>query len=430
MDNKYMIIISFDAVSSDDLKILKTLPNFKELINNGSLIENVQSIYPTLTYPAHATIVTGKYPKNHGIIDNTKFKLNDFNPNWYWFRKDIKGDTLYDEAKKKGLTTCSLLWPVTGKSSITYNFPEIFPTKSYHNQIIMSAYSGSLKYELELNNLFGHIRKGLTQPALDDFVLESTKHTIEKYTPNLMLIHFTDVDTNRHNYGYDSKEAYNSLLRHDYRLGVIIKALKNKNIYENSTIVALGDHSAFNVTKGIRLNKLFLDNNLIELNDKGKIKDYKAISKSLDGSCYIYFKDKSYINKVKDLLDEYKNENIIELILDNKKIKVAGADTNADLMADGALGYYFLDDFNGDIIETIDSRSVGKVKHMYKATHGYYPTRDNYGTFFIGYGLGFKKGITIPKGKLINHAPTLAKILNINLEDTDGVCVDEILDLP
>ena len=87
---KYMIVISFDAVSSKDLEILKTLPNFKELIKNGSLIENVESVYPSLTYPAHTTIVTGKYPKNHGIIDNTIFKLNDFNPNWYWYRKYIK----------------------------------------------------------------------------------------------------------------------------------------------------------------------------------------------------------------------------------------------------------------------------------------------------------------------------------------------------
>ena len=429
MEQKYMIIISFDAVSSDDLEILKTLPNFKTLIEKGSLIENVQSIYPTLTYPAHATIVTGKYPKNHGIIDNTKFKLNDLNPNWYWYRKDLKGDTLYDKAKEKGYTTCSILWPVTGRSSITYNLPEIFPTKSYHNQILMSAYSGSLKYQLELNKMFGNIRKGTTQPALDDFVLECVKHTIYKYTPNLMLIHFTDVDTNRHNYGYGSKEANDALLRHDNRLGEIIKALKNKNIYNNSTIVALGDHSALDVSKSIRLNKLFLDNNLIKVNDKGKIIDYKVISKSLDGSCYIYFKDKSCIDNVKNLLDEYKKQNIIDFILDNKRIKIAGGDTNADLMVEGALGYYFIDDLNGDIIENIETKSIGKVKHMYKATHGYYPAKDNYGTFFVGCGLGFKEGITIPNGKIINHAPTLAKILNISLENIDGEAVDEILEL-
>ena len=118
MESKYMVVISFDAVSSEDVEVLKNLPNFKKLIENGSWIKRVDSIYPTLTYPAHTTIVTGKYPSNHGIIDNTVFKVGDFLPNWYWYRNKIKGDTLYDLARDKGLTTCSLLWPVTGKAKI------------------------------------------------------------------------------------------------------------------------------------------------------------------------------------------------------------------------------------------------------------------------------------------------------------------------
>ena len=118
LKTKHLIIISFDAVSSEDVSKLKKLSNFKYLIDNGSLITNVESVYPTLTYPAHATIMTGLYPKNHGIVNNTLNKFSDLNPNWYWYRKYIKGKTLYDLAIEKGLTTASLLWPVSGRSKI------------------------------------------------------------------------------------------------------------------------------------------------------------------------------------------------------------------------------------------------------------------------------------------------------------------------
>ena len=64
MKNKYMIVISFDAVSCEDLEVLRKLPNFSKIIKEGALIKNVDSIYPSLTYPAHATIVTGRYPKS------------------------------------------------------------------------------------------------------------------------------------------------------------------------------------------------------------------------------------------------------------------------------------------------------------------------------------------------------------------------------
>lgn len=95
MKKKHVIVISFDAVSKEDLDFLSKLPNFSKLIKEGALIKNVESIYPSLTYPAHATIVTGKYPKNHGIINNTVLDFNSYNPDWYWYRKYIYGDTIF-----------------------------------------------------------------------------------------------------------------------------------------------------------------------------------------------------------------------------------------------------------------------------------------------------------------------------------------------
>ncbi|MDZ5016824.1 alkaline phosphatase family protein, partial [Clostridium perfringens] len=158
--------------------------------------------------------------------NNTLNKPFDANPDWYWYSKYIKSKTLFELAKENGLTTASLLWPVTGRSSIDYNLPEIFCTKSWHNQLVMSILSGSLKYQLDLNKRFGHIRNGISQPPLDNFVQESAKYTILKYKPNLMLIHFTDVDAHRHYYGYNSVEANEALKRHDIRLGEIIDTLK------------------------------------------------------------------------------------------------------------------------------------------------------------------------------------------------------------
>ncbi|WP_294136070.1 alkaline phosphatase family protein, partial [uncultured Clostridium sp.] len=209
----------------------------------GALIKNVESIYPSLTYPAHATIVTGKYPKNHGIINNTVRDFNSDNPEWYWYRKSIKGDTIYDIAEKNGLKTCSILWPISGRSKITYNMPEICCTRSYENQIIKSALAGSLVYQIKMNKRFGYLRQGIKQPYLDNFAMEVAKKTIREEKPNLLLLHLVDVDSQKHIYGSKSKEVRKALERHDKRLGEIIEVLKFSGIYNESTIIALGDHS-------------------------------------------------------------------------------------------------------------------------------------------------------------------------------------------
>lgn len=431
MKNKYVIVISFDAVSEEDLEFLSKQPNFSKLIKNGALIKNVESVYPSLTYPAHATIVTGKYPKNHGVINNTVLDFKNDNPDWYWYRKYIKGDTIFDLAEKSGMKTCSILWPVTARSKITYNMPEIFCTKRYDNQILKSALAGSKIYQVNMNKRFGYLRQVMEEPYLDNFATEVAKKTIRELKPNLILLHLIDSDSQKHKYGIENKEVIESLKRHDERLGEIIESLKLAGIYEDSTIIALGDHSQINVNNVIKLNSIFMKNDLINVNGN-KIKSYKAIAKSCDGSSYIYLKNKNDVEtrkKVRDILNELKNKysNVIEEVYNNEEIKNLGADINASFMIEAKRGYYFIDDFLGEAIEVIDESS--KIKHKLRASHGYLPSRDNYKTFFIAYGKTIKKGVVLEKGKLINHGPTIAKILDIDLRDCDGVVEERILNL-
>ncbi|MEF2821374.1 MULTISPECIES: ectonucleotide pyrophosphatase/phosphodiesterase [Clostridium] len=431
MKNKYVIVISFDAVSEEDLEFLSKQPNFSKLIKNGALIKNVESVYPSLTYPAHATIVTGKYPKNHGVINNTVLDFKNDNPDWYWYRKYIKGDTIFDLAEKSGMKTCSILWPVTARSKITYNMPEIFCTKRYDNQILKSALAGSKIYQVNMNKKFGYLRQGMEEPYLDNFATEVAKKTIRELKPNLILLHLIDSDSQKHKYGIENKEVIESLKRHDERLGEIIESLKLAGIYEDSTIIALGDHSQINVNNVIKLNSILMKNDLINVNGN-KIKSYKAIAKSCDGSSYIYLKNKNDVEtrkKVRDILNELKNKysNVIEEVYNNEEIKNLGADINASFMIEAKRGYYFIDDFLGEAIEVIDESS--KIKHKLRASHGYLPSRDNYKTFFIAYGKTIKKGVVLEKGKLINHGPTIAKILDIDLRDCDGIVEERILNL-
>lgn len=431
MKNKYVIVISFDAVSEEDLEFLSKQPNFSKLIKNGALIKNVESVYPSLTYPAHATIVTGKYPKNHGVINNTVLDFKNDNPDWYWYRKYIKGDTIFDLAEKSGMKTCSILWPVTARSKITYNMPEIFCTKRYDNQILKSALAGSKIYQVNMNKRFGYLRQGMEEPYLDNFATEVAKKTIRELKPNLILLHLIDSDSQKHKYGIENKEVIESLKRHDERLGEIIESLKLAGIYEDSTIIALGDHSQINVNNVIKLNSILMKNDLINVNGN-KIKSYKAIAKSCDGSSYIYLKNKNDVEtrkKVRDILNELKNKysNVIEEVYNNEEIKNLGADINASFMIEAKRGYYFIDDFLGEAIEVIDESS--KIKHKLRASHGYLPSRDNYKTFFIAYGKTIKKGVVLEKGKLINHGPTIAKILEIDLRDCDGIVEERILNL-
>ena len=428
----HLIVISFDCLSALDFPLLKTLPHFRTILEDGAYVEKVETIYPSVTYPCHTTIVTGNYPNRHGIINNTLLQPGRTSPDWNWFRSSINGTTLYDEAKQANLTTAALLWPVTGKANIDYNLPEIFPNRPWQNQVLVSLRNGSPRYQWDLNQRFGHIRNGLNQPELDDFVLESTLHTIKTKKPNLMLVHFTDLDTQRHDYGFSSNEAFAAIERHNDRLGKIIASLKESGIYENSTIVVLGDHSALNENKALNLNVLFHNHKLITTNAKGKINNWKSYCKSCDGSAYIYVNDKNDLdtcNIVKKLLERLLTDpsSGIERILTAEEAALKGADGSCTFMIEAQKGYYFLEDYQGDYLKNITREDVLADKKYTLACHGYSPEKPDYSTIFMAAGKGIRSKTMVPQARLIDEGPTLARLLGVDLGDTDGKIIDELL---
>ncbi|WP_163191869.1 ectonucleotide pyrophosphatase/phosphodiesterase [Clostridium thermarum] len=429
---QHLIVVSFDALSTLDFETINSLPNFSQFLINSSYCKRVKSIYPSLTYPAHATIVTGKYPKNHGVINNTLLQPERDKPDWYWYRKYISGPTLYDKAIDRGLKVAALLWPVTGRSRIQYNMPEIFANRPWTNQIIVSMLSGSPLYQFILNQKFGHLRRGIQEPYLDNFVHESALYTIKHYSPNLMLIHYTDLDWQRHKHGFYSKEAKKALIRHDTRLGEIINILKEEGIYSNSAIILLGDHSSLDEDTIIKPNIVLKDKGYITLKENGTISDWTAICKNCDGSAYIYVKTALGIeeqNKLYGLLTglSTSQDSGIEAVYTKQEAIEMGADPNCAFILEAKKGYYFSDDIHGELITKINPEDIGKKAHTTAATHGYSPYKEDYTTMFFASGKGIKTGTEIPSMNLVDEGPTLARLLGFDLEDADGRVLSEIL---
>ena len=109
MNNK-LIVISLDALIYEDLDYLIKKPTFRMLVENGARVNRMHSIYPSLTYPCHTTMVTGCYPKKHGIVNNTQAALEK-DPLWFFEHANVKCGDILDSCKKACLKTASVGWP-------------------------------------------------------------------------------------------------------------------------------------------------------------------------------------------------------------------------------------------------------------------------------------------------------------------------------
>ena len=129
-----VLLISIDGLQPADVieaeKRGIEIPNLKRFITEGTYAQGVRGVLPSVTYPSHATLLTGVRPSRHGIIGNNSFDPMQINQGgWYWYASDFKVPTLWDVAAKVNLTTANVHWPVSvGASAVKWNIPQIWRT--------------------------------------------------------------------------------------------------------------------------------------------------------------------------------------------------------------------------------------------------------------------------------------------------------------
>lgn len=420
---KHLIVISYDAFSVDQWEQARRLPNLSKLIENGAYTTNLTSVYPTLTYVVHATMVTGVYPEKHGVFHNNPFQpfVREKDQSWFWYRNDLKVPTVYDKLKNHHMTSAGILWPVTGKASIDYNIPEIRAIGK-ENQALKILKNGSPFFSIRMEKKYGGIRKGIEQPYLDDFTTKCTLDTIRRKKPNLMLIHLIDLDDTKHESGTQGEEVLQTLIRMDRRLGDIMKAVTEAGINDDTIFMVIGDHGQLDVRYKMKLNLLLKENGLI-YEENGEL-IWRAYVQSAGGAAYLHIKDGDLDaeRRVLSILDAaMKSESCgIECLYNSTEMKMRHAYPCASYMLEAKEGYCFDDGLEGSVIT--DLTELGKKY----ATHGYSPKKPNYSCNLVISGAAVKKQYQISEVRMVDIAPTMAKILGVEFGPCDGKALSEI----
>ena len=182
--NKKTLVISIDALISDDIPLLETLPNLGPIVKGAAQVRDIECIYPTLTYPCHVSIMTGCYPDKHGIVHNERLQVNVPKPQWNWWYKDIRVKTMLDYAKAAGLSTATVTWPVMAGSAADYNIAEIWAPTIHDDptDICTQANSPAVAEIFERNK--GRLKWMLT-PEFDNYAEHCGAEIIETFQPDV-----------------------------------------------------------------------------------------------------------------------------------------------------------------------------------------------------------------------------------------------------
>ena len=215
---EHLFIISIDGGNPDEM-LASEMPVLKKLVKQGARTWDAQTITPSITLPAHASMLTGVGMATHKVTWN----------NWAPSNGIITVPTIFTAAKQAGLSTAMFVGKEKFRHLLQPGTVDEFNLNQDASVVVTKSDSGGAEMKKE-GNVFA---KAVAKDAAEYIV---------KNKPVLTFIHFTDADTIGHVSGWGSPEQRKAFADMDAALGVVMKAIRQAGIARKSVILISADH--------------------------------------------------------------------------------------------------------------------------------------------------------------------------------------------
>ena len=430
MSKRHVVVVSVDALVYEDLETLSKLYALAPRWDKMARVDRVRSIYPTITYPCHSTMMTGVYPDRHHIVNNEAPILGVEHCLWQHFRSSVKAPSIFDAAKKAGLTTAAVFWPVTGKDpAIDYLVDEYWPQ---HGEDSLSAFrdsgsSGEVIEKIVKPNLKYLEGKHRMHPYADAFVMGCAADMLRNFQPDLLMVHPANVDSARHASGLFTPAVTNALYDTNLWLEELFKAAEDAGIYEDTNFFIVSDHGQIEIRRSVALNALLAEEGLLDVALDGTLKDWTAFAKSGGTSALVYLKDPA------DQVAWNKTKLALEKLRDSEVCGIGEILTEAEARERYHLGGDFAfvietdgwTSFSTSWLKPVQKPLDNSDYRFGRATHGHEPEKGPQPTL-MAFGPDIQPGAHLDTARLVDEAPTFAHALGLTMPDTDGHCLTEL----
>jgi predicted AlkP superfamily pyrophosphatase or phosphodiesterase len=407
-----VVLLSIDGLKPEyvlgaDALGLK-IPNLRRLVAEGAYATAVEGVTPTVTYPSHTTMLTGVWPQRHRIFSNHPFDpLGKNDDGWYWYFEDVSAPTLWQAAQAAGLVTASVDWPVSVGAPVGYNIVQYWRAGNAEDRKVIRALStpGLLRWaEAKL----GPYPEGNDYSvAADRRRTEFMELILAEMKPAFFTAYLSGLDTESHASGPGSRKALDAVEALDELVG---------RLRARADVLCLvSDHGFLPSDKELNLNTAIREAGLIEIDEAGAIRDWKAFAWNEGGSAAVFLKDPADAaarDSLRRALSGIAKEpgGGIDRLLEGEEARRLGGSPDAVFIVGLARGFRTGSRLDGPLV-----RSVPRG-----GTHGYLPDVSEMASAFFLVGKGIPAGLDLGRIDMRDIAPTLAAILGVSLPEAEG----------
>ncbi len=327
----------------------------------------LRTILPAVTCSVQSSMLTGKLPREHGIVGNGWY-FRDLSQVWLWRQSNqlVHGDKVWDEAKRRdpSFTSAKLFWWYNMYSSADIS---VTPRPMYtaDGRKLPDVYTDPPELRAELSEKLGMFplfnfwgpRADITSTA---WIARSTEHIIETSAPTLTLVYLPHLDYDLQRFGPNDARIAKTLAEVDAECGRLFELAKLKGL----RVVVLSEYGITQVSDAIHVNRALREAGLLRVREEVGLEQLdpgasRAFAVADHQVAHVYVKNTADLPAVRALCERLEG---VEQVLDGAGKHAAGLDHEraGELVlvsrADRWFSYYFwLDDARApDYARTVD----------------------------------------------------------------------------
>ena len=302
-----------------------SLPNISRIFENSVKVPIMPS-FPAVTCSVQASMNTGFFPCDHGIISNgffnRKTRIVSF---WEQYDSLVERPRVWSLLKKSNpkFKTAVLFW----QNSLYTDADIVITPKPIHleKEMLSWCYSKPVDFYEEIVKEYGEFDLSsywgpFASIKSSKWIINSAKHTIQKHKPDLIMVYIPHLDYAGLKYGPQSNEFKASLIEVDELIGDLHNFLFSKNFLNDYEIMLVSEYSFEEVRRSISPNVILRDEGLLstrKINEKHYI-DFefsKAFAMVDHQIAHVYIKN-GFEEQTKNI---FKKNNSVAEVLDKKQ---------------------------------------------------------------------------------------------------------------
>ncbi len=399
------------------------MPTLAALARDGVAADAVVGVAPAAEYPAHATLVTGCRPAIHGIVADQRLGERGVRRARYSHASLLRAPTLWQAAADAKRSVAALGWPTTVGAAIPHLLPDVDGPRA--GQGWLESLRGSATPQaLELARAAGGAQAAAASPgAARDAVLVGVacRLAAEPSPPALLFLHLEQTREPLARDGLDAPETRAAFAAADAELARLIRCLGDARRLAASAVVVVGDHGEIPIHTLVAPNALLADAGLLTPDPRsGGLLAWSALARSNGGSAFVYADGEDDALLARRALEAEASRTGAFRIVPAAQMLGHGADPAAWFGLEAEPGYAFSDAASGPPLAPSAARAVG----------GYLPDRSEMDAGFVAWGRGLRRGVRVPRMSQVDVAPTLARLVGLDLSGAEGRALVGFLEVP